>query len=74
MSRAEEFMRLVWEKRKNGADTEPKLVAAIVALAAEYANSYHAENVGTVLDKVDLIQLAKEVSNLQNDETESNSV
>jgi flagellar biosynthesis/type III secretory pathway M-ring protein FliF/YscJ len=69
MTRAEEFMRTVWEKRNNGADTEQKLVGAIIALVAESVNSYHAENVGTVLDKVDLLQLSKEVSNLQNDET-----
>jgi hypothetical protein len=69
MTRAEEFMRLVWDKRNSGADTEQKLVAAIISLAAETATFYHAENVGTVIDKVDLLQLSKEVSNLQNDET-----
>lgn len=33
MNTAIEFMDAVWSKRKNGADTESKLVAAILALS-----------------------------------------
>jgi hypothetical protein len=34
-TRAQEFMNAVWEHRNNGADTEEKLVAAILFIAAE---------------------------------------
>ena len=35
--RAKEFMSFVWDQRNNqGADTEEKLTAAILSLAAEY--------------------------------------
>jgi hypothetical protein len=33
MNSASQFMDAVWSKRKNGADTESKLVAAILALS-----------------------------------------
>ena len=69
MSRAEEFMRLVWDKRNSGADTEQKLVGAILSLTADYVKFYTAQNDMIVLDKNDLIQLSQEVSNLQDDET-----
>jgi hypothetical protein len=67
--RAKEFMRLVWDKRNNGADTEQKLVGAILSLISEYVRSYTAQNDLIVLDKNDLIDLSQEVSNLQDDET-----
>ena len=64
MSRAKEFMSLVWDQRNNqGADTEEKLVAAILSLAAEYVRSYTAQNDLIVLDKQDLLQLAEEIRN-----------
>jgi predicted transcriptional regulator len=69
MSRAKEFINLVWDQRNNqGADTEEKLVAAILSLTADYVKSYTAQNNITVLDKNDLIQLAEEIKN------ESNSI
>jgi hypothetical protein len=62
MSRAKEFMSFVWEQRNNqGADTEEKLVAAILSLAAEYVRFYTAQNDLIVLDKQDLLQLAEEI-------------
>jgi hypothetical protein len=67
--RAKEFMRLVWDKRNNGADTEQKLVGAILSLTSEYVRFYTAQNDLIVLDKNDLIDLSQEVSNLQDDET-----
>ncbi len=67
MSRAKEFMKLVWDKRDTGADTEEKLVGSILFLTAEYVKFYTAQNDMIVLDKNDLIQLSQEVSNLQND-------
>ena len=62
MSRAKEFMSAVWEQRNNqGADTEEKLVAAILSLATDYVKSYTAQNDLIVLDKNDLLQLAEEL-------------
>ena len=60
--RAKEFMSFVWDQRNNqGADTEEKLTAAILSLAAEYVKSYTAQNDLIVLDKNDLLQLAEEL-------------
>jgi len=60
--RAKEFMSLVWDQRNNqGADTEEKLVAAILSLAAEYVRYYVAQNDLMVLDKNDMLQLAEEL-------------
>ena len=64
MSRAKEFMSSVWEQRNNqGADTEEKLVAAILLLASNYVKSYTAQNDLIVLDRQDLLQLAEEIKN-----------
>jgi uncharacterized protein (UPF0297 family) len=65
--RAKEFMKLVWDKRDNGADTEEKLVGSILSIIPSYVRSYTAQNNITVLDTSDLIELSQEVSNLQND-------
>jgi hypothetical protein len=55
-------MKSVWEARNNqGADTEEKLVAAILTLAAENIRSYTAQNDLQVLDKNDMLQLAQEI-------------
>jgi hypothetical protein len=59
--RAQEFMNAVWEHRNNGADTEEKLVAAILSLAAETVKYYSAQNDMIVLDKIDMLQLAEEL-------------
>jgi hypothetical protein len=55
-------MNAVWEHRNNGADTEEKLVAVILHLAAENVRSYNAQNDLIVLDKNDLLQLAEELN------------
>lgn len=60
--RAQEFMNSVWKHRNNGANTEEKLVAAILFLAAENIRSYTAQNNLIVLDKNDLIELAEELN------------
>jgi hypothetical protein len=61
--RAQEFMNTVWEARNNqGADTEEKLVSAILKLAAETVTYYNAQNNMVVLDKNDMIQLAEELT------------
>jgi hypothetical protein len=60
--RAQEFMNAVWEHRNNGADTEEKLVAAILFIAAENVQFYNAQDGRIVLDKNDLLQLAEELN------------
>lgn len=55
-------MNAVWEHRNNGADTEEKLVAAILFTAAENIRSYTAQNDLIVLDKNDLLSLAEELN------------
>jgi len=60
--RAQEFMNAVWEARNNnGADTEEKLVSAILKLTAERIRYYNAQNDLVVLDKIDMLQLAEEL-------------
>ena len=64
MSRAKEFMSSVWDQRNNqGADTEEKLVAAILSLASNYVTTYTAQGDLIVLDRQDLLQLAEEIKN-----------
>jgi len=60
--RSQAFMNAVWEARNAGADTEEKLVAAILRLAAENVRSYNAQNDLIVLDKNDMLQLAEELN------------
>ena len=60
--RAQEFMNAVWDCRNNqGADTEEKLVSAILQVAAETVKFYTAQNDMIVLDKNDMLQLAQEI-------------
>jgi hypothetical protein len=60
--RAQAFMNAVWELRNNGADTEEKLVAAILHLAAENIQFFQAQDGRIVLDKNDLLQLIQELN------------
>ena len=62
MSKAQDFMNAVWECRNNGADTEEKLVAAILTIAAENVISYTAQNDLIVLDKNDMLEIAQELN------------
>jgi len=59
--RSESFMKSVWDARNAGADTEEKLVATILKVAAETVKFYQAQNDLIVLDKNDLLQLAEEL-------------
>ena len=61
MSRAKDFMNKIWELRNTGADTEEKLVAAILKVVAENTKSYTAQNDLIVLDQKDLLELAEEL-------------
>ena len=54
-------MNAIWEHRYNGADTEEKLVAAILKITAENVQFYNAQNGLIVLDKNDILQLAQEL-------------
>ena len=59
--RSQNFMNKIWELRNAGADTEEKLVAAILKVVAENTKSYTAQNDILVLDKNDILQLAEEL-------------
>jgi len=62
--RAKDFMNAVWEARNNGADTEEKLVSAILVNVADVVQNYNAQNDLIVLDRNDLVQLAEELNEL----------
>lgn len=59
---SQEFMNLVWQHRNNGADTEEKLVSAILMIAAENIQFYTAQDGRIVLDKNDLVRIADELN------------
>ena len=59
--RSQNFMQRIWELRNDGADTEEKLVAAILRVVAENTKSYTAQNDLIVLDKFDILELAEEL-------------
>ena len=59
--RSQAFMNKIWELRNAGADTEEKLVAAILKVVAENTKSYTAQNDMIVLDKNDILELAQEL-------------
>ncbi len=62
--RAKEFMNAVWECRNNGADTEEKLVSAVLLTASNFVKTYNAQNDLIVLDKDDLLKIAEELYEL----------
>ena len=59
--RSQNFMQRIWELRNDGADTEEKLVAAILKVVAENTKSYTAQDNLIVLDKCDILELAEEL-------------
>jgi hypothetical protein len=60
--RAQQLMQQIWDCRNNqGADTEEKLVSAILQVAAETVRFYNAQDNLIVLDKNDILQLAQEL-------------
>jgi len=61
MSRAQDFMSAIWEARNAGADTEEKLIAAVLRISAESIQFYNTQNDLIVLDKNDMLQLAQEL-------------
>lgn len=62
-------MDKIWDARENGADTEEKLVSAILSLAVNYVRSYNAQNNLTVLDKNELIELSNEIASISKEVT-----
>ena len=63
--RAQQVMEYIWQARNNGgADTENKLVAAILRIVSENVTYYNAQNDLIVLDKNDMLNLASEIESL----------
>ena len=59
--RSQQLMQQIWDARNAGADTEEKLVAAILKVTAETVKFYTAQNDLIVLDKNDILELAEEL-------------
>ena len=59
-------MNAIWHERNTWADSEQKLVAAIIRKTMEYVKTMTAQKLNnlTVLDKSDMMTLSKEVENL----------
>jgi hypothetical protein len=60
--RAKKIMEEVWQHRNNGADTEEKLVAAILYIASDNIQHFTAQDGRVVLDKNDLLNLVVELT------------
>ena len=60
--RSQAFMNAIWEARNAGADTEEKLVSAVLKIAAETVQFFNAQDGRVVLDKNDLLQLSEELN------------
>jgi hypothetical protein len=65
--RAQTLMQEVWNERNTWADTENKLVAAIIRKMISHAKTYTASTMNDlqVIDKNDLITLSKELEQLK---------
>lgn len=65
--RAQKLMDAVWQERNTWADTENKLVAAILRKTLEHTRTLVAskQNNLTVIDKSDILSLSKELENLE---------
>ena len=65
--RAEKMMQDVWNERNTWADTEQKLVAAIIRKTIDHCRTLVASKANnlTVIDKSDMMSLSKEIENLK---------
>ncbi len=65
--RAQKLMDAIYRERNTWADTEQKLVAAIIRQTMDYVKTMTAQKLDnlTVLDKRDMMAIANEVENLQ---------
>lgn len=59
--RTNSLMEKIWAARNNGADTEEKLVAAILRIASDSVNNYGTSNNMVVIDREDLLKIAIEL-------------
>lgn len=66
MSRAQTLMDEIWHERNTWADTETKLVAAILRKAINHVRTMTASKMNNlqVIDKSDLLTLSKELEQL----------
>ena len=65
MGRAQQLMDDIWNERNTWADTEQKLVAAIIRKLIPHTRTLRASSINLdVLDKSDLLKLSKEVEEL----------
>ena len=66
MTRAQQLMNEIWHERNTWANTEQKLVAAILRKVISHARTYTASSMNNlqVIDTNDLITLSKEVETL----------
>jgi hypothetical protein len=64
--RAQKLMEQVWQERNTWADTEQKLVAAIIRKTMEHVRTMTASKLDnlTVLDRGDMMTLSEELENL----------
>ena len=64
--RAQKLMNEIWEERNSWADTEQKLVAAVIRRTMEHCKTFVAQKMNnmSVIDKTDLIELSNELENL----------
>jgi hypothetical protein len=65
--RAQKLMDEIWQERDTWADTEQKLVAAIIRKTISHVKTMTAQKLNnlTVLDKDDMMTLSKEVEKLE---------
>lgn len=65
-TRAQQLMDQVWTERNTWANTEQKLVAAIIRKMIIHAKTYKASTMNNmeVIDKNDLLALSKELEQL----------
>ena len=66
-SRAQKLMTEIWEDRNNWADTEEKLVAAILRRVSSHVKTMTAAKLNnlSVIDKIDLLALSDELELLE---------
>ncbi len=66
MTRAQKLMDEIWHERNTWADTEQKLVAAIIRKTIDHSKKMTASKLNnmTVIDKSDMLALSKEIENL----------
>lgn len=64
--RAQKVMKEIWDERNSWADTEEKLVAAIIRKTTENCQTFVAQKMNnlSVLNKEDMINLSNEIENL----------